>query len=223
PQVRRRQGSGQEVIRGYLRNVPVVQDRRPQRPARQGGGGLEHAPPGHGEIMEFGGIPRAGEAAGYPDDRDGLAVIPPTVHCPPSPRMDSSVGIGAPASPVKGNDETRRYPRRHAVPHVISPFAPISSRPRPQARSTAACRRRGNGRMCGTCAILCACVPSGCFLPSRADLPSLARLPLVSRGVFIAGDYHSQGPDRINGEETMTAAESADLAQRYDPRDVQEK
>ncbi len=36
-------------------------------------------------------------------------------------------------------------------------------------------------------AILCACVPSGCFLPSRADLPSLARLPLVSRGVFIAG------------------------------------
>src|ERR1700753_2959169 len=31
------------------------------------------------------------------------------------------------------------------------------------------------------------------------------------------------GPDRINGEETMTAAESADLAQRYDPRDVQEK
>ena len=77
--------------------------------------------------------------------------------------------------------------------------------------------------MRGTCAILCACVPSGCFLPSRADLPSLARLPLVSRGVFIAGDYHSQGPDRINGEETMTAAESADLAQRYDPRDVQEK
>src|SRR5690349_14336903 len=77
--------------------------------------------------------------------------------------------------------------------------------------------------MCGTCAILCACVPSGCFLPSRADLPSLARLPLVSRGVFIAGDYHSQGPDRINGEETMTAAESADLAQRFDPRDAQEK
>src|SRR6266576_3235402 len=77
--------------------------------------------------------------------------------------------------------------------------------------------------MRGTCAILCACVPSGCFLPSRADLPSLARLPLVSRGVFIAGDYHSQGPDRINGEETMTAAESADLAQRFDPRDVQEK
>src|ERR1700751_227291 len=31
------------------------------------------------------------------------------------------------------------------------------------------------------------------------------------------------GPDRINGEETMTAAEGADLAQRYDPRDVQEK
>src|SRR5262249_58338208 len=82
----------------------------------------------------------------------------------------------------------------------------------------------GYGRMRGgTCAILCACVPSGCFLPSRADLPSLARLPLVSRGVFIAGDYHSQGPDRVNGEETMTAAESADLAQRYDPRDVQEK
>src|SRR6476469_3517191 len=77
--------------------------------------------------------------------------------------------------------------------------------------------------MRGTCAILCACVPSGCFLPSRADLPSLARLPLVSRGFFIAGDYRSQGPDRINGEETMTAAESADLAQRYDPRDVQEK
>src|SRR5437762_1869381 len=82
---------------------------------------------------------------------------------------------------------------------------------------------RGLRRMRGTCAILCACVPSGCFLPSRANLPSLARLPLVSRGVFIAGDYHSQGPDRINGEETMTAAESADLAQRYDPRDVQEK
>ena len=77
--------------------------------------------------------------------------------------------------------------------------------------------------MCRTCAILCACVPSGCSLPSRADLPSLARLPLVSRGVFIAGDYHSQGPDRVNGEETMTAAESAELAQRYDPRDVQEK
>src|ERR1700744_6763110 len=77
--------------------------------------------------------------------------------------------------------------------------------------------------MRGTCAILCACVPSGCFLLSRATLPSVARLPLVSRGVFIAGDYHSQGPDRINGEETMTAAESADLAQRYDPRDVQEK
>ena len=77
--------------------------------------------------------------------------------------------------------------------------------------------------MHGTCAILCACVPSGCFLPSRADLPSLARLPLVSRGVFIVGDHHSQKPDRINGEETMTAAESADLAQRYDPRDVQEK
>ena len=35
--------------------------------------------------MELGGIPRAREAAGYPDDRDGLAVIPPTVHCPPSP------------------------------------------------------------------------------------------------------------------------------------------
>ena len=33
----------------------------------------------------------------------------------------------------------------------------------------------------------------------------------------------TRGPDRINGEETMTAAESADLAQRYDPRDVQEK
>src|ERR1700678_2558670 len=31
------------------------------------------------------------------------------------------------------------------------------------------------------------------------------------------------GPDRFNGEETMTAAESAELAQRYDPRDVQEK
>src|SRR5271165_4900696 len=31
------------------------------------------------------------------------------------------------------------------------------------------------------------------------------------------------GPDRFNGEETMTAAESADLAQRYDPRDAQEK
>src|ERR1035438_2628238 len=32
-----------------------------------------------------------------------------------------------------------------------------------------------------------------------------------------------RGPDRFNGEETMTAAESAELAQRYDPRDVQEK
>src|SRR6185437_2168758 len=146
PQVRRRQGSGQEVILGYLRNVPVVQDRRPQRPARQGGGGLEHAPPGHGEIMEFGGIARAGEAAGYPDDRDGLAVIPPTVHCPPSPRMDSSVGIGAPASPVKGNDETRRYPRRHAFPHVISPFAPPAGAPalpaRPRSCPRAASPRR---------------------------------------------------------------------------------
>jgi len=29
----------------------------------------------------------------------------------------------------------------------------------------------GSGRACGGCAILCACVPSGCFLPSRADLP----------------------------------------------------
>src|SRR5579862_5236551 len=65
-------------------------------------------------------------------------------------------------------------------------------------------------------AILCACVPSGCFLPSRADLPSLARPPLVSRGVFIAADLQWV-------RETMTAAESADLAQRYDPRDVQEK
>ena len=50
------------------------------------------------------GIP-AGSAA--TDDRDGLAAIPPTVHCPPSPRMDSPVGIGAPRRPVKGNDETR--------------------------------------------------------------------------------------------------------------------
>ena len=40
---------------------------------------------GAGEIVKFGGISRPGEAAGYPDDRDGLAVIPPTVHCPPSP------------------------------------------------------------------------------------------------------------------------------------------
>src|ERR1700761_3795870 len=80
----------------------------------------------------------------------------------------------------------------------------------------------------GPCAILCACVLSGCFLPSRADLPSLARLPLVSRGVFIAGDiaggdHRPQGRTHSIGEETMTAAESAELAQRYDPRDVQEK
>src|ERR1700760_4029005 len=81
----------------------------------------------------------------------------------------------------------------------------------------------GARRVGGPAPFLCACVRPGCFFPSRADLPSLARLPLVSRGVFIAGGYHSQGPDRINGEETMTAAESADLAQRYDPRDVQEK
>src|SRR5690349_10887703 len=114
----------------------------------------------------------------------------------------SAVPSGWPASPRSSRRPRRRWirasPRR--APHV-----------------------RGLRRMRGTCAILCACVPSGCFLPSRADLPSLARLPLVSRGVFIAGGYHSQGPDRINGEETMTAAESADLAQRYDPRDVQEK
>src|SRR5579863_3720987 len=84
------------------------------------------------------------------------------------------------------------------------------------------------GRLRRACAILCACVPSGCFLPSRADLPSLARLPLVSRGGFIAGAQSPRrvdraGPDRFDGEETMTAAESTELAQRYDPRDVQEK
>jgi hypothetical protein len=48
------------------------------------------------------------------------------------------------------------------------------------------------GRPSRGCAILCACVPSGCFLPSRAYLLSLARLPLVSRGVFIAGDHHPE-------------------------------
>ncbi len=107
PQVLRPEATCQGVVRRYLRDAPVIQHRRPQRAARQGGRRLEHGPPGHGEVMEFGGIPRAGEAAGHSDDRDGLAVIPPTVHSPPSPRMDSSVGIGAPASPVKGNDETR--------------------------------------------------------------------------------------------------------------------
>src|SRR5512135_2177844 len=44
-----------------------------------------------------------------------------------------------------------------------------------------------------------------------------------SRGAFSLQAITTRGPDRINGEETMTAAESADLAQRYDPRDVQEK
>ena len=82
------------------------------------------------------------------------------------------------------------------------------------------CPRDTMGGQTTWCAILCACVPSGCFLPSRADLPSLARLPLVSRGVFIAGIRQARS---FNGEETMTAAESAELAQRYDPRDVQEK
>src|SRR5581483_10297711 len=44
-----------------------------------------------------------------------------------------------------------------------------------------------------------------------------------SRGAFSLQAATTRGPDRINGEETMTAAESADLAQRYDPREVQEK
>src|SRR5271165_7366444 len=116
---------------------------------------------------------------------------------------------------------------------VVRPFAEIllfmvvSDKRDPPDR-----RRRGRGDTMGGqtswCAILCACVPSGCFLPSRADLPSLARLPLVSRGVFIAGAqsprrFYRAGPDRFDGEETMTAAESTELAQRYDPRDVQEK
>src|ERR1700744_5829559 len=97
------------------------------------------------------------------------------------------------------------------------------TRCRPSSRSALA-----PGRTHDRCAILCAGVPSGCFLPSRADLPSLARLPLVSRGVFIAGDiaggdHRPQGRTHSIGEETMTAAESAELAQRYDPRDVQEK
>src|ERR1700733_10385167 len=79
----------------------------------------------------------------------------------------------------------------------------------------------------GECAILCACVPSGCFLPSRARLTVVgAAAPRVE------GRFHcrssitrtgSTGPDRFDGEEMMTAAESTELAQRYDPRSVQEK
>jgi hypothetical protein len=49
------------------------------------------------------------------------------------------VGIGAPRRPVKGNDETRGYPRRHAFPHVITPFVPPAQ---PRLPSRPPCRTR---------------------------------------------------------------------------------
>jgi hypothetical protein len=60
-----------------------------QRAARQAGHGLEHAAAGHSQIVEFHGIACAREPAGHADDRDGLALIPPTVHCPPAAEMFS--------------------------------------------------------------------------------------------------------------------------------------
>ena len=98
---------------------------------------------------------------------------------------------------MSGSTLARRTVPRMRAAEEAGPSGPGPAGPPPGANSQlrpAGLRSRATiahaGRMRGTCAILCACVPSGCFLPSRADLPSLARLPLVSRGVFIAGDYH---------------------------------
>src|ERR1700733_3581529 len=77
---------------------------------------------------------------------------------------------------------------------------------------------------CGTIGM---CVLSGCSLASRAGTICRWRgRSSCSGGPFLLAELlgveHSQaGP--IKGEDTMTAVENADEAQRYDPRDIQDK
>src|SRR6266851_1286322 len=96
-------------------------------------------------------------------------------------------------------------------------------------RHTHTAARRSFGGHAGGCvarALSCAhaCRPAASFLAAPTyrrwrGCPS-------SRGAFSLEAIITEGKQvrtEFNGEETMTAAESADLAQRYDPRDVQEK
>jgi hypothetical protein len=85
------------------RHRPVIKQGRVQQAAWQAIRRLDHIAPGDGEIVEFCGIARTREPAGYADDRNRsdpiapiapinpIILIPPSVHCAPAPGMISSV------------------------------------------------------------------------------------------------------------------------------------
>src|SRR5579859_1776396 len=107
--------------------------------------------------------------------------------------------------------------------------AHVAGLPRPRYRGVYfACDPHAHGPPRGTSALFCAhaCRPAASYLaaptyrrwrgcPSCRGAFSLQELNYPPTGFT--------GPDRFDGEEMMTAADSAELAQRYDPRDVQEK
>src|ERR1700734_3126647 len=82
------------------RHRPVIKQGHVQQAALQAIRWLDHIAPGDGEIVEFCGIARTREPAGYADDRNRsdpiapinpIILIPPSVHCAPASGMISSV------------------------------------------------------------------------------------------------------------------------------------
>jgi hypothetical protein len=148
------------------------------------------------------GAPQPAPRPRTPRRAPALRAAPPhSAPRPRTPRRAPALRAPAPRAPRHAT-ASPRWPRTPAS-RPVSRFR--AALPVPRAAASAPVRsalrppraRPSGGH--GMCAILCPCVPSGCFLPSRADLPSLARLPLVSRGVFIAGAFRPAGPSRVTG------------------------